>query len=72
MLTVAVWRDGGGVAHDDDAVRVGAPLPVGLEVVLAGQERDGVLLERGEHGPQTAEVVLHVGWRGDINIFCVY
>lgn len=59
----------GGVADDDDVVRVRGAVPVGLEVVAAGEERGAVLPEWGEHGPNTAEVVLHGGERTDINIF---
>ncbi len=44
---------------------------VGLEVVAVGEEREGVVPERGEHGPETAEVVLHAGEGGGVNTFWV-
>jgi hypothetical protein len=39
--------------------------------VAVGDEREGVVPERGEHGPETAEVVLHAGERGGVNTFWV-
>ncbi len=63
-----VW---GVVQVADDLDAVAGPLAAGLEVVAVGEEREGVVLERGEHGPETAEVVLHAGERGGVNTIWV-
>jgi hypothetical protein len=39
--------------------------------VAVGEEREGVVLERGEHGPETPEVVLHAGNDSGVNTFWV-
>ena len=75
---VDVCGDARGVQVADDLVQVAddldavaGPLAGGLEVVAVGEEREGVVLERGEHGPETAEVVLHAGEGGGVNTFWV-
>ena len=57
------------VADDLDAVA--GPLAGGLEVVAVGEEREGVVLVWDEHGPETAEVVLHAGNDSGVNTFWV-
>ena len=63
-----VW---GVVQVADDLDAVAGPLAAGLEVVAVGEEREGVVLERGEHGPETAEIVLHAGNDSGVNTFWV-
>jgi hypothetical protein len=71
-----MWgRAGVHVADDlvqvaDDLDAVAGPLAGGLEVVV-GEEREGVVLVWDEHGPETAEVVLHVGNGSGVNTFWV-
>ncbi len=63
-----VW---GVVQVADDLDAVAGPLAGGLEVVAVGEEREVVVPERGEHGPETVEVVLHAGEVGGVNTFWV-